>query len=231
MTYATITWLGGNMPVQAEGTLAGGKQFYFRARYVAWEFSVGATDDDALSAPEWYWAESFGDRVYEASYLPEQTARAIIESCAEMWSSEVAPPVQYRGVPDDERTARSLARILLADVAMYSGEADAAGRRAAVAEARAVFLERTDPRFLHLFDAAFAHLDATLRGEAYLDAWLFDAASARSVARRWVAMLERMPAAERTELSERALRWFALWTAPGAARDAIFNEFRAGGSR
>lgn len=45
-----IEWLGGNCPVQSEGTVDG-KPFYFRARGEHWSMGIGG---EPVGEPEWY---------------------------------------------------------------------------------------------------------------------------------------------------------------------------------
>jgi hypothetical protein len=236
-SFVTITSLGGSTPVQGEGTLRGGAHFYFRARHEAWQFQVGASTDEAIDAPTWRWEEPFGDRVFEAGYMPEETARAIIESCGEMFAKSVAPPTAFAGMPDDELQARKLASSLLDDVVTYHGEeaaeAGVAGVRAALAgpieEARAAYRKRVDPRFFPFFEEALDGIEARARDSAATHArWLLDAPSARSVGKRWAAMLRRMPRGERDALADRGARWFSAWTAEGEPRDTVLAVVRTG---
>src|SRR4051812_10144029 len=76
-------------PVQAEGTLAGGR-FYFRARHEAWEFLFSESPDtDPLDIPTdslpFFREGAFGSRPSDASYMPRDTATAIIRTCAEQY--------------------------------------------------------------------------------------------------------------------------------------------------
>lgn len=45
-----IAWLGGTVPVEGKGTLAG-VPFYFRARGSVWSLSVGG--EDPVRSPDW----------------------------------------------------------------------------------------------------------------------------------------------------------------------------------
>ncbi|HEX3760751.1 MAG TPA: hypothetical protein VHW23_18680 [Kofleriaceae bacterium] len=227
----TITSLDGSAPVQGEGTLPDGKAFYFRARGEAWEFSTGATQDEAIDGTGWSWSEPYGDRIFEAGYMSEDHARAIIESCADMYAARVAPPVAEAGLSDAERTARWLARLLRSDVLIYSDGPDSgvlsrAALTPKLAEARAVFDERTAPELRHVLDEEIGDLDALAHFAAAHARWLHDAASARSVGMRWAAMLRRLPAAQRIEAMAQGERWFPRWTADGAPRDALLHAMR-----
>lgn len=235
----TITSLEGSTPVQAEGTLPDGKSFYFRARYTSWTFSVGATQDEAIDGTGWSWGELYGDGIFEAGYMSEDEARAIIESCAEMYAAHVAPPVAEAGMSDAESTARRLARQLRFDILTYADLPDSGGSgvlsRAVLtpklAEAREVFDERVAPELRHVFDEEIGDLDALAHFAAPQSRWLLDAASARSVGARWAAMLRRLPAAERAKAAAQGDRWFPRWTADGAPRDALLHALREAPAR
>lgn len=238
----TITSLGGSVPVQAEGTLPDGKVFYFHARYTSWLFSVGTTQDEAIDRAGWSWGELYGDRLYEAGYMSENVARAIVESCADMYATHIAPPVVEAGMSEAESTARQLARALRTDILMYADIPDSSEldvpltigpnvlSRAVLtpklAEAREIFDERVAPELRHVFDEEIGDLDALAHYAAPQPRWLLDAASARSVGARWAAMLRRLPAAMRAEAAARGDRWFPRWTAEGAPREALLHALR-----
>ena len=83
-------YLGGQAPVQAEGTV-GGRPFYFRSRYEHWTFSISERDevspveiDSAASGAEhgFFREGRYGTGPFEASYMPEEEARRIIRACA-----------------------------------------------------------------------------------------------------------------------------------------------------
>lgn len=80
-----IDMLGGNCPVQGEGTI-NGVPFYFRARGEHWSMSIGE-DPVGISVYEykkgWYKSEPWGDEEYAAGWMPVKTAKSIIEKCAE----------------------------------------------------------------------------------------------------------------------------------------------------
>jgi hypothetical protein len=76
-------------PVQAEGTLAG-NHFYFRARHEAWEFVLSESPgihplDVPTDALRFFREGTFGSRPSDASYMPPDTATAIIRACAEQY--------------------------------------------------------------------------------------------------------------------------------------------------
>lgn len=60
-----IGTLGGNCPVQAEGTVDG-HEFYFRARGSYWSMSIGG--DDVVGKPAWYYEEPYGSGPYDAGH-------------------------------------------------------------------------------------------------------------------------------------------------------------------
>ena len=73
----TIGWLGGNCPVQAEGTI-GGEPFYFRARYDRWTIAIGS---DVFDKPGWFYEEEYPN----AGWMTEAEARAFIEDAAQRY--------------------------------------------------------------------------------------------------------------------------------------------------
>jgi hypothetical protein len=73
-----MRYLGGNYPVQAEGTVDG-HAFYFRARGQSWEFHVAPSDGLIFSDSEvFYMDEPYGDGPFDAGWMPEEEARAFI---------------------------------------------------------------------------------------------------------------------------------------------------------
>lgn len=79
MEAVIINWLGGNCPVQAEGTFDG-VPFYFRARGASVTCDVG----------EWTWIGP----VYEwpdAGWISEDTARAFIDEAYRRWRDRENP--------------------------------------------------------------------------------------------------------------------------------------------
>lgn len=73
-----LEWLGGNCPVQAEGTISG-KPFYFRARGEHWTLGIGA---DPVGEPEWFREREWGDGPFSAGWMPENDAKRFIDECA-----------------------------------------------------------------------------------------------------------------------------------------------------
>lgn len=84
----TIDYLGGNCPVQAEGTLDG-LPFYFRARGEHWSFRVGGAD--VVSAPEWEYEEFYGEWP-AAGWMTEAEAVAAINKAESLWRARLTPP-------------------------------------------------------------------------------------------------------------------------------------------
>jgi len=78
-----IVELGGNCPVQAEGTIAG-KPFYFRARGSSWRLSVG--DGDLMGNPEWTYKEDYGE-TFEAGWMEQREAIRFILLAAERYQA------------------------------------------------------------------------------------------------------------------------------------------------
>jgi hypothetical protein len=80
-TVIEIDTIGGNCPVQAEGKI-NGEPFYFRARGERWALNVGG--NDVVSDPRVRIEARYVDKTnkYEAGWMPESDARAIIERAA-----------------------------------------------------------------------------------------------------------------------------------------------------
>lgn len=87
-----IVELGGNCPVQAEGTIAG-KPFFFRARGSSWRLSVG--DGDPIGNPEWTYQEDYGEN-YEAGWMEEKEAIRFILQAADQYQA-TRPVAQQPG--------------------------------------------------------------------------------------------------------------------------------------
>lgn len=79
-----IAWIGGNCPVQAEGTIDG-KPFYFRARGEHWTVGIGA---DPVGVPDWHYGEDYGDEPFAAGWMSEGEARAFIEKAVQRYYKE-----------------------------------------------------------------------------------------------------------------------------------------------
>lgn len=90
MNRLVIDWIGGNCPVQAEGTIAG-KEFYFRARGNRWSMSIDSDlgPNDRFFNPEWYYQEPYGDGPFDAGWMTEDEARSFIAQAAERYLKEV----------------------------------------------------------------------------------------------------------------------------------------------
>lgn len=84
MPNIEIDMIGGNCPVQAEGTI-NGVPFYFRARGTKWELHVGP--GACVMKAEWVMAEEYpGDR-FAAGWMSEDEAREFIKKGAERWAA------------------------------------------------------------------------------------------------------------------------------------------------
>jgi hypothetical protein len=85
-----IDWIGGNCPVQAEGTVAG-QPFYFRARGCWWSFEVGPQGATGQNwAALWQYQEPYGDDPYDAGWMPEEDALRFIQEAAKRYLKEKA---------------------------------------------------------------------------------------------------------------------------------------------
>lgn len=76
-----IDEIGGNCPVQAEGTIAG-QPFYFRARGEHWSVGVGA---DPIGKPDWHYEEVYPGGPYAAGWMSLDEARAFIGKAAALY--------------------------------------------------------------------------------------------------------------------------------------------------
>jgi hypothetical protein len=80
-----IDTIGGNCPVQAEGTI-NGKPFYFRARGQHWSLSIGGAD--LIGNPEFSYAEKCGDGPFTAGWITEDEARTFIDRGAAIFANQ-----------------------------------------------------------------------------------------------------------------------------------------------
>ena len=81
-----IHWIGGNCPVQSEGTIDGAP-YYFRARGDSWEIEIGGgfVLEDAskgIPATGFYMEREYGDGPYDAGWMPVEEARSFIAEAA-----------------------------------------------------------------------------------------------------------------------------------------------------
>lgn len=79
-----IESLGGNCPVQGDGTIDG-VPFYFRAQGQRWSMGIGG---DVVMAPEWKRSERWGENKFSAGWMSFNEAMAIIERCAVEYLAE-----------------------------------------------------------------------------------------------------------------------------------------------
>lgn len=224
---AVVEVLEGQVPVEGKGRLRDGRYFTFRARHTQWQMNVGATQEEAEEGEGLVWSEPWGDGPYDAGYMEEDTARGIIESCAVMLLEGVAPPREFVGVPVEEVKVRRFAQMLAMDHCLYGGlemgEDELEPRRVLaenIAEGRELFQERVPERLHHLYEESLVQIDLWPKGLAVQDVWLTDAASARSVARRWAHAIEQAPRGKRAAMRSDAMRWLMAWTPEGEVRQA-----------
>jgi hypothetical protein len=71
-TGVKLDTIGGNCPVQAEGTIDG-KRFYFRARGSSWQFHVAETEAEIFDNPLFYVEADYGTWP-DAGWMPEHEA-------------------------------------------------------------------------------------------------------------------------------------------------------------
>ena len=80
-----IDLIGGNCPVQAEGTVDG-VPFYFRARGRRWQIGVGSDPVGAtMGAPGWHYEEPYGDDAYAAGWMTEDEAMVFIRKGTDLY--------------------------------------------------------------------------------------------------------------------------------------------------
>jgi hypothetical protein len=76
-----IDMLGGNCPVQGEGTI-NGKPFYFWSRGASWALNIGGAD--VVADPEWRHVEGYGTWP-DAGWITAAEARTFIEAAARLY--------------------------------------------------------------------------------------------------------------------------------------------------
>lgn len=82
-----LDWIGGTVPVQAEGTIDG-QPLYFRARGAEWSLDIGRIDGSD-HPPLWWHVEPWGDWP-DAGYMPEDVALAMIDKAVSLYREQ--PP-------------------------------------------------------------------------------------------------------------------------------------------
>lgn len=85
-TIVNIGVIGGNCPLQAEGTIDG-VPFYFRARGRRWTMGIGKDPVGILTTietktDEWFAECTWGAERFAAGWMPEEEARRLIDWCA-----------------------------------------------------------------------------------------------------------------------------------------------------
>ena len=86
-TGATMDTIGGNCPVQAEGTVDG-KAFYFRARGSRWTFTVAPTQAEMFDAPVYHLEQPYGEGPYDAGWMPRHEALGFITAAIERYREQ-----------------------------------------------------------------------------------------------------------------------------------------------
>lgn len=92
----TINLIGGNCPVQAEGTIDG-EPFYFRARGERWSIGIGG---DVVADPDWYYEEPYPGEKFAAGWMTDDEARKFISEAAERYFDR---PTTDDGQPDERQ--------------------------------------------------------------------------------------------------------------------------------
>ena len=85
-----VASIGGNCPVQAEGTVDGAP-FYFRARGNSWSMSIGAKPVEVCcgQADGWHMHRQWGDEPFAAGWMPVEEAMRLIREAAEAYASDL----------------------------------------------------------------------------------------------------------------------------------------------
>ncbi|CAH1688718.1 conserved hypothetical protein [Hyphomicrobiales bacterium] len=76
-----ITWIGGNCPVQSEGTVDG-LPYYFRARGMHWALEI-----EEAPGSTWRHEEPYGTGPFDAGWMPEDEALSFIEKAVGLFRS------------------------------------------------------------------------------------------------------------------------------------------------
>jgi len=92
--WIVIDTIGGNCPVQAEGTIDG-HPFYFRARGQHWNIGIGG---EPVGAPAWEHEEAYGDGPFAAGYMPVEEAMQFIRKAAQKFHNK-EPSMTEPGTP------------------------------------------------------------------------------------------------------------------------------------
>jgi hypothetical protein len=85
-----IDYLGGNCPVQAEGTI-NGRRFYFRARWEHWSLEIapegvtGSYGEWPDAAAAWSHEEPWGKGPFYAGWMSKEDARKMIAKGARLF--------------------------------------------------------------------------------------------------------------------------------------------------
>lgn len=97
-----IDAIGGNCPVQAEGSFDG-KRFYFRARGDGWQFHVADTDEGIFGPDEWMIDRDYGDGPFDAGWMHKHEAVGFICQSVEEYR-RMTPTPSDRGLnmPQDQ---------------------------------------------------------------------------------------------------------------------------------
>lgn len=85
-----ITWIGGNCPVQSEGTVDG-LPFYFRARGMHWALEI-----EEAPGLTWRHEEPHGIDPFDAGWMPEEEALGFIDKAVGLFRARVSDAVGAR---------------------------------------------------------------------------------------------------------------------------------------
>jgi hypothetical protein len=97
-----IDQLGGNCPVQGEGSIDG-KRFYFRARGTSWQWHVAETDAELWDNSLLYIERSYSDEQFAAGWMPVHEALGFMVEGARLWKLQFELWDAYEGEGNAER--------------------------------------------------------------------------------------------------------------------------------
>lgn len=94
-----INLIGGNCPVQADGTFDG-LPFYFRARGEAWAVRIAQEGEDPVTVGwgdqnGWAYAEDYGEGPFEAGWMDIDEALDFIRRSFHAWKAEGGPAAPF----------------------------------------------------------------------------------------------------------------------------------------
>ena len=78
----SMSYLGGNCPIQGEGHTVDGYPWYFRARGNRWTFEVGGNKDgNGIGGRRLFVSCPYENEPYEAGWMPNDDAERFLRRC------------------------------------------------------------------------------------------------------------------------------------------------------